>query len=135
MAFSRSRHWIVAAAAVVLAGCASSGSSAPETQVALPATQAKGPPPVVAETGTKSKELLAPPMSAVALRSSLCSPLSFGLLLIKRTYQPSVLRRNRKFGFLGRTQTKAGRDLIARRVAKGRKRVSVAFTSLMDHFT
>jgi hypothetical protein len=67
MDLSRTRHWIVAATAVVLAGCASSGSSAPETQVDLPASQAKGPPPVVAETGTKSKELLAPPMSAVAL--------------------------------------------------------------------
>jgi len=67
MVFSRSRHWIVAAAAVVLAGCASSGSSAPESQVALPATQAKGPPPVAAETSTKSKKMLAPPMSAVAL--------------------------------------------------------------------
>ena len=67
MDLSRTRRWIVAATAVVLAGCASSGSSAPETQVDLPASQAKGPPPVVAETGTKSKELLAPPMSAVAL--------------------------------------------------------------------
>lgn len=67
MDLSRTRHWIVAATAVFLAGCASSGSSASQSQVDLPASQAKGPPPVVAETVTKSGDLLAPPMSAVAL--------------------------------------------------------------------
>jgi large subunit ribosomal protein L34 len=39
---------------------------------------------------------------------------------IKRTYQPSVLRRKRKHGFLNRIRSKHGRKTIGRRRAKGR---------------
>ncbi len=59
MEFSRTRHWIVAATAIVLAGCASSGASAPEKPVALPETQAKAP--------AQHQDLLTPPLSAIAL--------------------------------------------------------------------
>ncbi|KAF8065779.1 rpmH [Scenedesmus sp. PABB004] len=46
------------------------------------------------------------------------------LLCIKRTYQPHPRRYKRKHGFLKRMSTRSGRDIIRRRMAKGRQRLS-----------
>lgn len=50
---------------------------------------------------------------------------------IKRTFQPSIVRKRRKHGFLRRQESVGGRRVLKRRAAKGRIRLGGSWSSTM----
>ena len=64
-------------------------------------------------------------MSSSSSVSSIGSQIwdSLGIWLIKRTFQPSIIRKRRKTGFLKRQKSVGGRRVLKRRLAKGRMRL------------
>ena len=76
-----------------------------------------------------SAQFVASPLSSLSatlttvMDDIMVSLLGPSILLIKRTFQPSILRKKRKHGFLKRHKSVGGRRVLKRRKHKGRARL------------
>ncbi|GLE03430.1 hypothetical protein PINS_up012332 [Pythium insidiosum] len=82
------------------------------------------PRPFVFETGLQITTQMPETTADVSMECP-TGAINEPLLAVKRTYQPSVLRRKRKHGFRSRRLTIGGRKVLKRRFLKGRWRMSL----------
>ncbi|KAK1933627.1 50S ribosomal protein L34 [Phytophthora citrophthora] len=83
--------------------------------------------PLVFETGVNRVQIddFLPQLDQIGELECPTENLNEPLQAIKRTYQPSVLRRKRKHGFRTRRVSISGRKVLKRRFNKGRWRMSL----------
>jgi large subunit ribosomal protein L34 len=81
------------------------------------------PKPVAIGNCCQHMSALALPPPPGIIEGCLETLVSWSTWFIKRTYQPSIIRKRRKHGFLVRQRTVGGRRILKRRKEKGRARL------------
>ena len=88
--------------------------------ITAPSTTTAPSPFAATTTGFFTQSLLAAQLTAMTFSNTYTELLDTFITFIKRTYQPSVLKRKRRHGYRARKSTPGGRAILKRRLLKGR---------------